>query len=410
MRPADILRTAARALRGNRLRSALTTLGIIIGVASVVVMVAIGAGTQAAIKEEIEKLGASVVMVIPGSANAAGARLGAGTRPTLSDEDAAVINDDAAGIVAAAPSVAGVAHLATAIDNWSSGVHGVTEEYFTARDWELAAGRQIDEQDVESAAKVVMLGATTAEKIFEEADPIGQTIRINHLPMEVIGLLARKGQTMDGSDLDDVALIPLSTARDQLFGRSTAKTRSVSMITVKAKDERRIEEVVEEIRDVLRFQHRLAPGQPEDFRINNVAESARVQEESSAALTRLLAAIASVSLFVGGIGIMNIMLVSVTERTREIGIRMAVGAKPAIVMAQFLAEATFLSIAGGVAGAAIGFGGAVFAEQQLGMRVELSAAPVLLAFFFSALVGLVFGLYPAIRASQKSPLEALRYE
>lgn len=410
MRTTDILRTASRALRSNQLRSALTTLGIIIGVASVVVMVAVGAGTQAAIKEEIEKLGATVVMIIPGSANAAGARLGAGTRPTLSDDDAAAVRSDAAGVITAAPSVAGVAHLATAIDNWSSGVYGVTEEYFIARDWKLAAGRQVDEQDVATGAKVVMLGATTAEKIFGEADPIGQIIRVNHLPMEVIGLLARKGQTMDGSDLDDVGLIPLSTARDQLFGRSAAKTRSVSMITVKAEDEQRIEDVIEEIRDVLRFQHRLTPAQSDDFRINNIAESARLQEESSAALTRLLAAIASISLLVGGIGIMNIMLVSVTERTREIGIRMAIGAKPATIMAQFLAEATILSIAGGFAGAAIGFAGAVTVERQFGMRVELSADPVVLAFFFSALVGLTFGLYPAMRAAQKSPLEALRYE
>ncbi|MDX8437571.1 ABC transporter permease [Mesorhizobium abyssinicae] len=406
----DIFRYAMRSMQGNRLRSALTTLGIIIGVASVVVMVAVGAGTQAAIKDEIERLGASVVVVTPGSAFAAGAHMGAGTRPTLSDDDAIAVRDTAAGISAAAPSTAGAAQLVTSFDNWSAGVQGVTEDYFAARDRTLDAGRLIDDQDVETGAKVVMLGATTAEKLFPDEDPIGRTVRVNTLPMEVIGLLGRKGQTMDGSDLDDLALVPLSTARDQLFGRSTAKARSVSMITIKVTDQRKIKEGIEEVREVLRFQHRLAAAQPDDFRINNIAETARAQEESSAALTKLLAAIASISLLVGGIGIMNIMLVSVTERTREIGIRMAIGAKPAAVMIQFLTEATILSVAGGIAGAAIGFAGAVVAETRFGMRIELTADPVMLAFLFSALVGVVFGMYPAIQASRKSPLEALRYE
>ncbi|TGQ34629.1 FtsX-like permease family protein [Mesorhizobium sp. M00.F.Ca.ET.216.01.1.1] len=410
MRAADILGSAMRAMQGNKLRSALTTLGIIIGVASVVVMVAVGTGTQQAIKEEIERLGAKVIMVIPGSANAAGVRLGAGTRPTLSDDDAAVIREGSEKIVTAAPSVAGVVHLATATDNWSSSIYGVTEEYFEARDRRLASGREIDKWDVDNSTKVIMLGASTAGRLFAEIDPVGQTVRVNQLPMEVIGVLQRKGQTLDGSDLDDVALVPLSTARDQLLGRSSAKTRSVSMISIKVIDEKRISEATADVRDVLRFQHRLDAGQPDDFRINNVAETARAQEESSAALTRLLAAIASISLLVGGIGIMNIMLVSVTERTREIGIRMAIGAKPATVMMQFLAEATILSIAGGIAGAVIGFAGAIIAERQFDMRIELTADPVVLAFLFSALVGVVFGMYPAIQASRKSPLEALRYE
>lgn len=408
MRTSDIIRSALRSLSTNKLRSALTTLGIFIGVASVVVMVAVGTGTQATIKEEIERLGANVIMVIPGGAG--GTSLQTVTRPTLSSDDAVAIRDDGKGITAAAPSIAGVAHLATAVDNWSTGVHGITEDYFTARDRDLESGRLIDDKDDATGAKVVMLGLSTAQKLFGDIDPIGQVVRVNHIPMEVIGLLGRKGQTMDGSDLDDIAVVPLTTARDQLFGRTVGKARSVSMITVKVADENAIEEGIAEVRDILRFTHRLTEGQLDDFRINNVAETARLQEESSAALTQLLAAIASISLLVGGIGIMNIMLVSVTERTREIGIRMAIGAKPAAILTQFLAEATILSVAGGLAGALLGFAAAIVAQQYFYIRVELTSDPVTMAFAFSALVGVVFGMYPAITAARKSPLEALRYQ
>jgi putative ABC transport system permease protein len=410
MRAADILKSALRAMRGNPLRSALTTLGIVIGVASVVVMIAVGAGTQQAIKEEIDRLGAKVIMVIPGVANIGGVHLSSGTRPTLSDEDAAAIRAGSEKIVTAAPSVTGLIHLASGTDNWGTSIYGITPQYFEARDWRLSSGREIDDWDVDHNAKVIMLGASTAEQLFGDADPIGQTVRANQLPLEVIGILQRKGQTLDGSDLDDMSLVPLSTARDQLLGRSTAKTRSVSMISIKVASEKDIPAATEEVRDILRFEHRLAMGQADDFRINNVAETARAQEETSAALTRLLAAIASISLLVGGIGIMNVMLVSVTERTREIGVRMAVGANRATVLAQFLAEATLLSVAGGLAGAVIGLVGAVIAETSFDMRMELTAEPILLAFVFSASVGIIFGMYPAIQAARKSPLEALRYD
>lgn len=410
MSPFDIFRTALRSMRGNALRSALTTLGIIIGVASVVVMVAVGAGTQAAIREEIERLGANVIMAVPGVAYAAGARLGSGTRPSLTDDDAAAIARDAKNLVAVSPSMAGIAQLAWGSQNWSASVFGATEDYFEALDRTVTDGRMLDEQDVVSGAKVVIVGATTAEQLFASTDPIGQIVRVNHLPMEVIGVLGRKGQTMDGSDLDDMALVPLSTAREQLLGRPIGKPRSVALISMKARSQGLIDESIEEVRDILRFQHRLTVDQPDDFRISNITETARVQEESSAALTRLLAAIASISLIVGGIGIMNIMLVSVTERTREIGIRMAIGARPSAILSQFLTESVILSVSGGLIGAMIGFVGALIADMQFGMRVELTLEPVILAFLFSALVGVTFGMYPALIASRKSPLESLRYE
>lgn len=409
MKITDTLRSAMRAMRGNQLRSALTALGVIIGVGSVVVMVAVGAGTQAQIREEIERTGTNMIIVMPG-APLSKIPQPLGMRPTLSDEDAIAIRDEGQGIATAAPSVPGIAQMTTAYGNSSTVIQGITEEFLIARNWQLASGRTIVDEDVEAGAKVAMLGQTTAETLFGDGDPVGQTVRINQIAVEVIGVLGRKGQSMDGSDDDDIVFVPLTTARQQIIGRSTVKTNSVGMITVKVADSEKIDAGIEEVRDILRFQHRIRPNQPDDFRINNVAEMLSLQEQSSAAMTQLLAAIASISLVVGGIGIMNIMLVSVSERTREIGIRMAVGATPRNILAQFLTEATVLSVAGGIVGAFAGVGGAAVAQQQFEMRVELTAEPMILAFTFSALVGLVFGIYPAIQASRKSPLEALRYE
>lgn len=410
MRSADILRSALRSLSANRLRAALTTLGVIIGVGSVVLLVAIGAGTQASIRDEIERTGTNLVLVMPGTPVTARVTGVATGRGILTEEDADILRDEGYGIAAVAPSVAGVAQLAAAGGGAASTIQGVTEDYFDVRNWQLASGRTIVNEDVATAARVVMLGHSVAEKLFPDIDPIGATLRVNQQALEVIGVLARKGPSMDGSDEDDLVLAPLSTAREQVIGRQAGGARTLNMITVKLADSDRIDEGIDEIRDILRAHHGLRPAQPDDFRISNLAEMLSLQQESSAAMTRLLAAIASISLVVGGIGIMNIMLVSVSERTREIGIRMALGARPAAILSQFLSEAVILSVAGGVAGAVSGLAAAWVAQAHFDLRVELTAEPMLLAFAFSTLVGLVFGIYPALQAARKSPLESLRQD
>ena len=410
MRPSDVLRFALRSLGANRLRAALTTLGVIIGVGSVVLLVAIGAGTQASIRDEIERTGTNLVLVMPGTPVTARATGVATGRGILTEEDAAILRDEGYGIAAVAPSVAGVAQLAATGGGAASTIQGVTEDYFEVRNWRLASGRSIVEEDVSTAARVVMLGHSVAEKLFPDADPVGATLRVNQQALEVIGILAPKGPSMDGSDEDDLVLAPLSTAREQIIGRQIGGANTLNMITVKLADSNRIEDGIDEIRDILRAHHGLRPVQPDDFRISNLAEMLSLQQESSAAMTRLLAAIASISLVVGGIGIMNIMLVSVTERRREIGIRMALGARPAAILSQFLSEAVILSVAGGLAGAVTGLAAAWIAQAQFGLRVELTAEPMLLAFAFSTLVGLVFGIYPAMQAARKSPLESLRQD
>lgn len=410
MRSLDLIRFSARALRVNPLRSALTTLGVIFGVGSVVLMVSIGSGTQQRISEEVERLGTNLLMVHPGSAIAAGVRLGAGSRPTISDDDADAIIAEVAGVAFAAPVVGGTVHVTGGDTNWSAPLLGITSDFFNAREWHVAEGREFAPDDLATGRKVALIGRTAADKLFEGGDPIGNTIRINHLPFSIIGVLQSKGQTLSGTDLDDVVMVPLNTARDNILGRNVAKTRAVGMILVKVFDPDLLETTLQEVRTVLRTRHRLKDDDPDDFQIRNLAETMQAREDLSSAMTQLLAAVASISLLVGGIGIMNIMLVSVTERTREIGVRMAVGAKPIHIMAQFLSEATFLSIAGGLAGALIGISGSLIADRYFGIRVLLTPQPVLLAFSFSALVGIVFGIYPAIRAAQQSPMASLRYE
>lgn len=404
------IREALRALRANALRSVLTMLGIIFGVAAVIVMVAIGAGTQQRIQQEIAQLGTNTLVINPGAALASGARLGSGTRPTLTIDDARAIEAEVRGLIAAAPLVRGRVHTVLGSANWATTAVGTTNAFFAAREWQALAGRFFVPDDLDMGRKVALLGATVAERLFPDGDAIDRTIRINHLSFVVIGVLEAKGQTMDGADLDDFVVMPVTTARNHLLGRSAGNARAVNAIVVKAEDGIELAAVEDELRQLLRQRHRLRADQEDGFRVHNMSAVLRVQEASSTALTMLLAAVASISLLVGGVGIMNIMLVSVTERTREIGVRAAIGAAPRDVLVQFLVEALALSLIGAAFGVLLGVGGAWLAETHFGMRTYLTLEPVALSSGFAAAVGIVFGFYPAWKAARLTPIDALRHE
>jgi putative ABC transport system permease protein len=404
------LRIALRSLKVNKLRTALTMLGIMIGVAAVIAMVSVGTGAQARVAEQIQSLGSNLIIAMSGSSNAAGVRLGQGSQLTITEEDASAIAREVPAVQVAAPSSRGNAQVVYGNLNWSTGIQGVTADYFEARDWPVDVGRPILQEDVDGATKIALLGQTTAQNLFGDADPIGQIIRIKKVPFTVIGLLSRKGQSAWGQDQDDVILIPLSTAKKKVLGVSQANARSVGAISIKIRPDENMTEAETQIRELLRQRHRLQPAQDDDFWLRNLSEVLQTQEESSKVMTYLLAAIASVSLLVGGIGIMNIMLVSVTERTREIGLRMAVGARSRDILTQFLVEAVTLSLIGGVIGIALGVGGSNAINALAEWRTVLAPEAILLAFGFSAAIGIFFGFYPARKASRLDPIEALRYE
>jgi putative ABC transport system permease protein len=404
------IRIALRALRVNKLRSSLTMLGIIIGVGAVIVMIAIGAGAQARVEEQIKSLGSNLIMLLPGSVTAGGVRMGAGSRSSLTEDDAYAIQREIAAIQAAAPQLRGTGNVVAGSSNWATVFYGVTPDYFEARNWVIATGKGIEQTDLAGSAKVVMLGETVARSLFGDADPIGQVIRIRKVPMTVIGTLERKGQSLMGQDQDDVILMPISTARNRVLGGTAAKQRSVGAIFIKVREDADMAEAETDIRTLLRQRHRLQTGQEDDFTLRNLSEVLGAREESSRVMTLLLAAVASVSLLVGGIGIMNIMLVSVTERTREIGLRMAVGARGRDILSQFLVEAVTLALIGGLCGIVLGVAGSFAIGHFAAWRIEVNTEAIALAVGFAAAVGVFFGFYPARKASTLLPIEALRYE
>jgi putative ABC transport system permease protein len=400
---------AFAALRINKLRSALTMLGIIIGVAAVIAMVAVGTGAQARIQEQIASIGSNIIVVVSGSITSSGIRLGTGNAQTLTEDDAKALVRDCSGIQAAAPTSRGGAQVVYGNNNWGTQIMGTTPDYLSIRDLQIEEGQAFTTADVDAAAKVALLGRTVVDNLFNGEDPVGKVIRIKKVPFTVAGVLVAKGQSPTGQDQDDVILLPISTAKKKVIGSSQANAASVGAIMVQAR-EGMTAEAQDQMATLLRQRHHIQSTQDDDFSIRDMTEVFKAQETSASVMSLLLAAIASVSLLVGGIGIMNIMLVSVTERTKEIGLRQAVGAKTKDILAQFLVEAVTLSVAGGVAGIIVGLSASALISYFADWSTVVSVGSVLLAFVFSALVGVSFGYYPARKAAYMDPIQALHYE
>ena len=407
----ESLRIAMRALRVNKLRSVLTVLGIVVGVGAVVCIVSVGAGAQAEVSEKIRTLGANLLLVLPGAKNSGGARLESGTQPTLTEEDAASIRRELVDVQVAAPLLSRSMPLVATNRNWVTVVAGINADYLVAREWQIASGRSFTSDEITSGTKVAIVGSVIVEELFNGRAGVGETFRIGSVPFTVIGVLDRKGLGAAGRSQDDVVFIPLSAAKSRVLGAVRGTTReALDFISIKVSDASAMPEIERELEALLRQRHRIRGDAPSDFRIENPADVLFARGAAVRLLGSLLIAVAAVSLVVGGISIMNIMLVSVTERTREIGLRMAVGASRRDIRWQFLIEALILALMGGLVGAISGAVAAVAIALKAGWPILISPWAIILACGFAAFIGISFGLYPAHRAARLDPIVALRFE
>jgi putative ABC transport system permease protein len=405
MKTRALLTMATGSIRKNKMRTMLTMLGIVIGVGAVIVMVAVGNGAQTQIEAQIRNLGTNLIVITPGSTAAGGASQGAQTFNRLTIADADKVKSEATLLSAVSPVIVTRTQVITGTGNWRTEINGVSTDYLTIRDWSVTSGASFSDDDVRSKRKVAVLGATIVKNLFPDSDPVGSQIQLGHVPFTVVGVLAAKGQTSSGADQDDIVLVPYTTAQDRLSGFTF-----LGQILASAQSPKDMAPAQEEIRGIMRESHGLLNGGADDFTVRDQTAIAEAATSTTSVMTGLLAAIASISLVVGGIGIMNIMLVSVTERTREIGIRMAVGARGSDVLTQFLVESVVMSLLGGVVGLVVGFAGAAILGRVMGWSTATPLAAVVVAVGFSAAVGMFFGYYPARKAAALDPIQALRYE